>query len=1081
MAKILVIDDNQTNRKVLVALLEHEGHQIFEACDGVDGLAAVRSSRPNLAISDILMPTMDGYEFVRRLRQDPLTTAMPVIFYTAYYHEREAHNLARVCGVERVISKPARSTEILSAVHEVLARNTTASSATTTAATSADEGFDREHLRLLTTKLSESVGELRTTNARLAALTDLNTQLASERDPRALLEKVCHAARELIGGRYAVLAVQEPSNRATSHFSLSGLGSGDAWEPPRVEAGKLGTVFSERRLLRLCEAEGYVTQTGLPEGYPPAHAFLAAPICSLSRTYGWICIADKVGAAGFSMDDERILSTLGAQVGRIYENGSLYREVEQHAARLLKEMERRELAAAELRESEARFREMAETIQDVFFLTQPDFSQTLYLSPAYERIWGRTVASAYAAPLSWTAAIHPEDLERMRLETGRDAGGSDKRSFEFRIVRPDGSIRWILSRTFLTSTEGGRPLRIAGIATDITDRKEAEARIQHLNRVYAVLSGINSLIVRVQDRRQLLQESCRLAVEQGRFRFAWCGWTEPDGREFEHTGWAGDSDSMVRLLHQGLRQTDPGGSLVAAVMHSQCLRICDDVTNDPFLTPYRDEITSRGYQSIIALPLLVSGKSVGCLVLATDERGLFNEAEVRLLTELAGDISFAFDHIAKSERLNYLAYYDEVTGIANRAFFTERVSIYINNASRGMRKLALVVIQLDRFESMSETLGRAATDKLMREVASRFASSVGDTEVVARIAPGAFAAVLADIEKDTDVADLLGLWWPRWLGAAFHIEGNELLLTARAGIALYPEDGHNTDGLMRHAEAALKRAQQTGDPYLFYTQHLGERRPERLTLESRLRKGLENEEFLLHYQAKVDSETRRIKGVEALIRWNHPERGMVPPSEFISLMEETGIIIDVGAWVLRQACSDRAHWAELGLRAPRVAANVSTVQLRRKDFVPMMREILSAAGNHPGLDIEVTESLIMQDAEENIAKLVAIRDLGVNTAIDDFGTGYSSLGRLTKLPIAVLKVDRSFVSSMLEDPSAMTLVSTIISLAHALRLDVVAEGVESEEQAKILRLLRCDQMQGYLISRPVPFNEMTAFLGGNRI
>jgi diguanylate cyclase (GGDEF)-like protein len=952
MAKILVIDDNPINRKVLAAVLEHAGHRTLEASDGVDGLATVHSSSPQLVISDILMPTMDGYEFVRQLREDPHTTTLPVVFYTAYYHEREAHKLAAECGVERVLAKPASSSEILSTVKQVL-ECAVVPTAAIEATHTVDEKFDREHLRLVTDKLSESVTELRLANARLAALTDLNTRLASERDPRALLEQVCHGARELIGGSYAVLAVHEPNNPATSNFAVSGLDyKGMVLEPPRVEAGWLAAAFRERQAIRLFEADSHLIGSGLPPGYPPPHALLAAPVCSISRTYGWICIADKVGASGFNADDERILTTLGAQVGRIYENGSLYREVENHAAQLVKEMERRELAAA---------------------------------------------------------------------------------------------------------------------------------RIQHLNRVYAVSSGINALIVRAQDRQQLLQESCRLAVDQGRFRFAWCGWVDPDGNEGGRATWAGDSDSMASGLREELRDAGAGNSLVREVMKFRSLKICDDLANDSLLTPYRSEITTRGYQSIIALPLLISGKSLGCLILATAEQGFFNADEVRLLTDLAGDISFAFDHIAKTERLNYLAYYDEATGIANRAFFTQRASSYINNASRNGRKLALVVAGLDRFESISDTLGRSATDKLMQDIAKRFAHTVGDSELAARTAPGEFAAILVDIEDDTGVARTLDQWWPQWLGAVFNIETTDLLLTASAGIALCPDDGQCADSLMRHAEVALKRAQQTGERYLFYTQHLGDRRPEKLTLESRLRKGLENEEYLLHYQAKVDAETRRVTGIEALIRWNPREGRLVPPAEFISLMEETGIIVDVGEWVLRQVCSDRARWLELGLKAPRVAANVSTVQLRRKDFVPMIRAVLSAAGENPGLDIEVTESLVMHDAEENIAKLVAVRDLGVNIAIDDFGTGYSSLGRLTQLPIAVLKIDRSFVSSMLEDPSAMTLVSTIISLAHSLRLEVVAEGVESEEQAKLLRLLRCDQMQGYLIGRPRPFDGITTFLSGSRL
>jgi len=734
----------------------------------------------------------------------------------------------------------------------------------------------------------------------------------------------------------------------------------------------------------------------------------------------------------------------------------------------------------EVRESDIRFRQIAENIQDIFFLTDTHYSRMFYVSPAYERIWGRPVASAYQDPLSWTEAIHPDDVERIRSEIKWDARGSRNGRFEFRILRPDGAVRWILARTFFIAAAGGSQARVAGICTDITERKEAEARIQQLNRVHAVLSGINSLIVRVKDRCQLLKESCRLAVEKGQFRFAWCAWMEAGAAQFRRVAWSGDSEEFAGLLRKSATAGTTPATLVQAALASQLPAISEDIHTDPRVEAYRPEIIGRGYQSIAALPLVVDGKSVGCLVLAAAEKGFFNEGELRLLIELAGDISFALDHIEKAERLNYLAYYDELTGIANRTFFHERLSIHVQSAARTGRKLALVVTQIERFESIAETLGRSAADHLIRELAARLTQCVGDPDAVARVGPDAFAAVIPDITDEAQVAHAIEVWWPQWLGAAFKVEDDELHLAANAGIALTPVDGNDSDTLLRHAEAALKKAKATGDRHLFYTQHLSEHSSERLTLESRLRRALENEEFQIHYQPKVDLETRRVTGVEALLRWQNPDIGLVQPSQFIPLMEETGIIVDVGAWALRQACRDRSRWLELGFKAPRVAVNVSTVQLRRNDFVQMVKSVLSTTGDEPGIEFEVTESLIMQDAADNIAKLHAVRDLGVKIAIDDFGTGYSSLGYLTKLPVQVLKIDRSFVTSMLDDPRSMTLVSTIISLAHALRLEVVAEGVESEEQAKILRLVRCDQMQGYLVGRPLPFDDITTVLTRHR-
>ena len=322
MPKILIVDDNTMNRKLLASLLHHEGYETVEAVDGKDALAALRASKPQLVMSDILMPTMDGYEFVRQLRADVEFADLPVIFHTAHYHEREAQRLAQVCGVAGVLAKPSEAQEILLAVQHALARRPV------TTGRGLAEDFDREHLQLVTNKLSQNATELLAANTRFAALIELNVQLASERDPRVLLERVCHAARDLLGAKYAVLAVAATADGPTALFATSGLDlRGRPAQQPNVDAGSLGEVFTQRRPLRTLNKHALGIDIGLPDSYPPASAFLAAPLCSLTRTYGWLCLADKIGSDGFSAEDERIITTLGAQVGRIYENGSLYREV----------------------------------------------------------------------------------------------------------------------------------------------------------------------------------------------------------------------------------------------------------------------------------------------------------------------------------------------------------------------------------------------------------------------------------------------------------------------------------------------------------------------------------------------------------------------------------------------------------------------------------------------------------------------------------------------------------------------------------------------------------------------------------
>jgi diguanylate cyclase (GGDEF)-like protein len=532
----------------------------------------------------------------------------------------------------------------------------------------------------------------------------------------------------------------------------------------------------------------------------------------------------------------------------------------------------------------------------------------------------------------------------------------------------------------------------------------------------------------------------------------------------------GATEALLVCIEEGLSFKD-----VAAVPASPSVRVIREkapfVANDAQLSTRAaaaQAYAAAGIHSFAKFPLLVADEAVGVFALYARGTDFFHADEMKLLTDLAGDVAFAIDHIEKQERLEYLAYYDTLTGLANRALFLDRVTQYLRTAGDSGRKVALVLIDLERFRNVNDSLGRPAGDALLRQVAAWLLRTMGDASRVARLGADHFAVVMPTA-REHDLAGLLDTTLAAFLKHPFTWNEASYRLGAKTGVAVFPEDGADADTLLRNAEAALKRAKASGDHYLFYAPTMTETAAGRLSLENQLRQAIEREQFVLHYQPKIRLTTGALVGAEALIRWNDPHTGLVPPGRFIPLLEETGLINEVGRWALRKAVDDYLCWQRAGLAGVRIAVNVSPLQLGNRAFVGEIERVI---GIDPlaasGLELEITESLIMADVKHSIASLQKIRALGVTVAIDDFGTGYSSLSYLARLPINTLKIDRAFVVDMTSTSEAHALVAMIINLAHSLKLNVVAEGVETEEQAQLLRELGCDQMQGYLFSKPVP-------------
>ncbi len=723
-----------------------------------------------------------------------------------------------------------------------------------------------------------------------------------------------------------------------------------------------------------------------------------------------------------------------------------------------------------------RFRAAMDVSVESIFLTDPKTMRFLYVNDTACRKLGYT-----REQLLQKAPFELIGKTREQLSSEDDeviAAGERGTRTETPYLRSDGSEGWTELYRRALCTEG--ELVIVTIGRDITERRAQQEKIERLSRVHAVLSGINTAIVRIRDREELFRECCRIAHEAGGLDFVWIGLLDPEGIVAEPVVWHGREASVLHLKQVPFSLGDngeAGRSLLAEMTQTRKPAITNDALNDARVR-FKQALADLGINSAAYLPLVVGERVVGVMAMYSGLRDHFDGPELKLLSELAADISFALEHLEKSERAGYLALYDELTGLANRRLLVERLGQLVHATGRAQGQFAVALLDIERLRAVNESLGRHVGDELLRRVAKRLTEAAG-TGAVARITSDHFVVVMPTIKDEAEAVSIIANLARDCFAEPYAVEGIELNVRAKTGLTMFPNDGVDAETLLVNAEAALLRAKKTGQRHVFYTPDLTERTGARLTLESKLVRALEREEFVLYYQPKVDTATRNIIGLEALIRWQSPDLGLVPPAKFIPLMEESGMILNVGAWVLQRASLDHRRWVEQGFRWLRVAVNVSAIQLRQRDFVERVQEAILNGVAPTGIDLEITESLIMEDVEGNIRKLNDVRTLGVQVAIDDFGTGYSSLGYLAKLPVQALKIDRSFIVAMLKDPAAMTIVQTINSLAHTLDLKVIAEGVEEEEQANHLRLLHCDQIQGYLIAQPAPFDQMTRFLQAN--
>jgi diguanylate cyclase (GGDEF)-like protein len=624
-----------------------------------------------------------------------------------------------------------------------------------------------------------------------------------------------------------------------------------------------------------------------------------------------------------------------------------------------------------------------------------------------------------------------------------------------------------------------------GVFEREANRRLAEEQKEQLTRMFAALGAANEAIIRAKTREELCDLVCKAAVLGETSMRNHILLVEPGGTSVRvvAVGSPGEDDVMGIVAPISGSESE-GLSLGEIAFKSGRPSISNDYMADPRMTRFRARHQKLGTRSAAAFPLIKGGAVFGLLIVQSTQLGTFTPELIDLLQRLADNLSFAlvnFDHAEEKARadqqIEYLATHDSLTDLPNRVMFNQLLQFAIEAARRHDRRFAVLFIDLDRFKVINDSLGHEAGDMLLVEIANRLRSCLRACDVVARLGGDEFVVILEESTENHDIepiaCNLLSV-----LSQPLLLSGHECHTTASIGIAMYPSDGADVQTLTKNADMAMYRAKDDGkNGFRFFSKEIKTQSIERLALETALRRALERDQFSLHYQPKVDMTSGQITGVEALLRWTHPELGMLPPMQFIPLAEETGLIVPIGRWVLKEACAQNMAWQRCGLRPISMAVNLSPRQFIDEHLLQDIDEALAASGMPPALlQLEVTESMVMQNVSRAIKVLNAIQSRGIRLAIDDFGTGYSSMSLMKQFPIDTIKIDRSFVRDLAEDCEDQAIVQAIIRMGKALGMTVIAEGVETTEQETFLRGHACDEMQGYLFSKPVPPRQLADLL-----
>ena len=1084
---LLIAEDSATQAAQLQHLLEKNGYTVEVAANGRIALERARIISPALVISDIIMPELDGYGLCRAIKADAKLKDTPVMLVTSL---SDSEDVVRglECGADNFVRKPYDEHYLLARIEYLLMNQKLREKQMMKMGVEISLGG---HKHLITAERQQILDLLISTYEQAIHLNEALKLREKELDQSNRILRVLYRTAEDL-------------NRAGSEKEVLEMAMKQALQLPGVQGGwivlkegktgvRIGAVaclppgfnpqeaieqgcVCRRRLLGDDEiVEDHVSDcemTGKKGGRKICHASI--PLSAGGRKLGlmnWMAMQNRE----FNPDEMKMLRNIADQVAVALERARLHEHLEHLVAERTAKLEAEIVERKRIQEEQARLIAIIEASPNLTGTFDPD-GRIHYINQAGLRMLGLETQEDLSG-LSFHDVL-PDWAGKLFIEEGiPHATRHGYWSGEAAVKGSGGHEIPILQIVIAHKGPGGELAYFSTIGHDISRLKANEARIMGLNRLYSVLSDINNSIIRVRSQQELFDEACRIAVEKGRCRLAWIGLAGSGEKgEIVPVARFGFDEGYIELVTgQGeKRQVCP---LIERAARMEEVVLCNDIALEPDMASLREESLNHGYRSMAVFPLKVSDCLVGVFVLYAAETDYFDLEEMRLLIEVAGDISFGLDHLSKGEELNYLAYYDVLTGLPNRTLFLDRLNHLLQAQAQDGGQVAVLVVNLERFRLVNETFGRIEGDALLKQVGARISSRIQEKGFFARINADCFVATFFNFRDESEIVYFLRRNILDSMVEPFMVGKTELRISAKVGIAVFPANGSDADTLFHNAEAAIKKIKHTGDRYLFYNPEINSKVSEKLAMESKLRLALEREQFVLYYQPKIRLATGSICGLEALIRWRDPESGLVPPVRFIPLLEETGLILEVGEWVLEKVVADMLKWEGAGIKPPRIAVNVSQLQMRQDNFVETVKKAGSMAPHLTrNLDLEITESLIMQDIEQNLIKLGSIRGMGMEIAVDDFGTGYSSLSYLTKLPVNSLKIDRSFIVNMTRNSDDMSIVSAIISLAHSLGIKVIAEGVETEGQAKLLKMFKCDEIQGFIFSPAISMEEIAVML-----